>query len=607
MGKLMNDPHRLLPQMTPTFIPWPNGVNSVFADQTQHIIKPVEEYANKFLITPDGRQSMIICPPGSGKTTMIIVDLLWRIAVMAKDKDSQLFVITTPDKGVTEDIYDQLCAIFKDKYLWNTVIKDAGIRLQGVYENGTSVLGRDLEIVVCNNQLLQFGSVHHEHLKKFEITTIFSDEAHRGLGCPEGMRYTKDIGHDNPEYEAKWYWAFRDLNYLGWFGLTGTPTESQLNDTKNYQVISKDMERSEWRLPFFHKTFESIDGDEDDVENVFLQLAERNAIGKYLKNQIDLTKLSPENKLSETKLTAILRCTQSNSTRPGLKIHQCQEVWERLTKKYKNETFLYNDVELIYSIGELAIMTSNDKTGGSNNETVQYLNDEDNPYTAVAVIHIGGVGINITNLGIVCVLNHFKNKGNVSISPEQLMSRLDRCKFQWRGPFADDVSKIKDKGQRDLMIKLAVNTSSKQVFAKSTYLVRTAYANVLPNHVMVDEAEGYLKGVISTFREHNGNSSISGTERDLSYKNARKDRCEHPNCNCYDELVENSNKFSKPIREIHYQLILQVDHKDGDRENMNPDNLITLCPNRHSIKTMRNEDYLNNYTKEEPTLIRRVI
>ena len=123
---------------------------------------------------------------------------------------------------------------------------------------------------------------------------------------------------------------------------------------------------------------------------------------------------------------------------------------------------------------------------------------------------------------------------------------------------------------------------------------------------MVDEAEGYLKGVISTFREHNGNSSISGTERDLSYKNARKDRCEHPDCNCYDELVENTNKFSKPIREIHYQLILQVDHKDGDRENMNPDNLITLCPNRHSIKTMRNEDYLNNYTKEEPTLMRVV-
>ena len=49
------------------------------------------------------------------------------------------------------------------------------------------------------------------------------------------------------------------------------------------------------------------------------------------------------------------------------------------------------------------------------------------------------------------------------------------------------------------------------------------------------------------------------------------------------------------MREIYYQQILNVDHKDGNRENMNPDNFITLCPNRHSIKTMSNEDYLNSY------------
>jgi len=54
------------------------------------------------------------------------------------------------------------------------------------------------------------------------------------------------------------------------------------------------------------------------------------------------------------------------------------------------------------------------------------------------------------------------------------------------------------------------------------------------------------------------------------------------------------------MREIYYQQILQVDHKDGDRENMNPDNLITLCPNRHSIKTMENKDYLNEYYENTP-------
>ena len=62
-------------------------------------------------------------------------------------------------------------------------------------------------------------------------------------------------------------------------------------------------------------------------------------------------------------------------------------------------------------------------------------------------------------------------------------------------------------------------------------------------------------------------------------------------------LVENSTKGSKSIRELAYQKILQVDHIDGDRDNMAPENLITLCPNRHRIKTMNNEDYLNSYDK----------
>ena len=89
---------------------------------------------------------------------------------------------------------------------------------------------------------------------------------------------------------------------------------------------------------------------------------------------------------------------------------------------------------------------------------------------------------------------------------------------------------------------------------------------------------------------------MSGKERDLAYKNARKDKCEFSGCNCYETLVLESKEKSKSIRELAYQKILQVDHIDGDRENMASENLITLCPNRHSIKTMNNKDYLNEYS-----------
>ena len=40
-----------------------------------------------------------------------------------------------------------------------------------------------------------------------------------------------------------------------------------------------------------------------------------------------------------------------------------------------------------------------------------------------------------------------------------------------------------------------------------------------------------------------------------------------------------------------YELYLQVDHKDGNHLNNEPENLQTLCANCHSIKTYINKDY----------------
>jgi len=241
-------------------------------------------------------------------------------------------------------------------------------------------------------------------------------------------------------------------------------------------------------------------------------------------------------------------------------------------------------------------MTHELKTGGNNDGTINLLNDENSDYVAAAVMYIGSVGINITNLGVVSILPVVKNKGDVDNNLRQFISRMDRCKFVWRGSFANEVAQINDPKIVDNMVKLAVNTSSKKLFCSKGGLATGAYFNVRDNHVLVEDAVGFLKGLISIFRESCGYSSVSGKERDLAYKNARKDKCEFSGCNCYETLVLESKEKSKSIRELAYQKILQVDHIDGDRENMASENLITLCPNRHSIKTMNNKDYLNEYS-----------
>lgn len=45
---------------------------------------------------------------------------------------------------------------------------------------------------------------------------------------------------------------------------------------------------------------------------------------------------------------------------------------------------------------------------------------------------------------------------------------------------------------------------------------------------------------------------------------------------------------------------LDVDHIDGDSSNNDPVNLQTLCANCHRLKTMKNEDWLEN-KKKPPT------
>jgi hypothetical protein len=602
----------LLPKMYPTFIKWPFGIKTIFEDQQEHIIEKIMAQAKTCLSKPDMRQGVLYAPPGSGKTTMFIVDLFWRVAKLAKDsgKKNQLMVITTPDGGVTEDILNQLQAYYDDNDAFD-LISDAGLNWTGLFnkpiDGGKKVMGRGLEIVVCNNQML-LQEEQHEHLKKFEITMLVSDEAHRGLGCTDTDNYVTDIGHNNTKYTASWYWAMRDLKYCIWIGMTGTMTQSHKEDKENFYLISDKMEKSDWRLPFFTPDLVVYDDGywsdivDDNIKETFLNISTRNAIGKYLKDKIDFSKLSPENKLIETKVTAIIKCGATNSKNIPTP-HEVRLRWNRLCREYVGKTFEYDGVELEYDIGRMAIMTSDEKTGGTNSETVQLLNNENYDYVAVAVIHIGTVGINITNLGVASILPDINNAGSVGISIEQFIARLDRCKFIWRGTFADDLAKIKDRDQRDLMIKLAVNSSSRICFATGSHLTEKAHKEVVKNHVTTEDAEGYLQGLISIFREQSGYSSISGQERELSYKNARKERCEFPDCQCYKELVEDIKELSKPIREIHYQQILQVDHKDGDRENMNPDNLITLCPNRHSFKTMENKDYLNKYYEDKPVII----
>jgi hypothetical protein len=65
----------------------------------------------------------------------------------------------------------------------------------------------------------------------------------------------------------------------------------------------------------------------------------------------------------------------------------------------------------------------------------------------------------------------------------------------------------------------------------------------------------------------------------LKYRGYKKDHCENELC---------------PIKgRIYEAYILDVDHKDGNKENDDPSNFVTLCCLCHRLKTYSSRDFVN--------------
>ena len=604
----MNYPFEI--QRVPAFLGTKN-ITHLFQDQYDHIVKPVMEVAEKALDGQvDPRMSGMLCPPGSGKTTVFNIDLIWRVATLAVKKNStnNLIIITAPDITIVEDNLNLLNEFWEDNAILDYLLKEHGLDWRGLYQNPSEIRGRGLEILVCSIQKATGDQFHH--LKKHPILMKVSDEVHRGLGCPEGGEgnsYVVDVGHSNSEYEAKWFSAINELQPKMWFGLTGSETHSMRNNDKYYNNISDKMEKSEWRLPFFSNYMRQYTGgykgNQELVEDFYIKLAKRNAISKHLHSKIPTKYLKTPtlSKLNEIKTSGMLKCGVSSSI--YMEPDQVVRLMDTLNEKYENETFVFEGERLSYHIGSNAILTTagkvERKTGGSNGECIRRLNSEKSTYNSVAVIYIGTVGINITNCGVIAVLPVVDNMGDVDNNLYQFFCRMDRNKYgSWRGEFDYEVSQIPDAKIRDNIIKLAVNLATREAIVSEGGMAERAYNKTKETHILAEDAYGYLHGLVSLKRQ-----ITTSKEQDEIYKLYK---VENPHCEFCPQNEEGIPMCEVAARQNHLEdsdeefskwwfCDLEVDHKDGDHFNNDPENLQTLCSDEHGYKTQKNEDYLNRY------------
>jgi hypothetical protein len=308
-------------------------------------------------------------------------------------------------------------------------------------------------------------------------------------------------------------------------------------------------------------------------------------------------------KLNETKTTGMLKCglTSSIYMEPDMAV----TLMDKLNEEFKDKTFMYEGEELSYHIGSPAILTTAggvvQKTGGSNIECIKRLNSEKSSYNSVSVIYIGAVGINITNCGIIAILPCVDNDGDVDNNLYQLFCRMDRNKYgSWRGEFDYEVSQISDEKIRDTIIKLAVSLATKEALISEGGMAKRAYNKTKENHVLAEDAYGYLHGLVSLKRQ-----ITNSTEQDEIYKlyknkNPHCEVCEKnedaiPMC----EVTAQQNHLNMSDDEFNEYWFgcMDVDHEDGDHTNNDTENLFTKCKNEHQFKTMMKKDYLNRYDK----------
>ena len=93
----------------------------------------------------------------------------------------------------------------------------------------------------------------------------------------------------------------------------------------------------------------------------------------------------------------------------------------------------------------------------------------------------------------------------------------------------------------------------------------------------------------------------SQQERDLAYKQYRKDRCEREGCACYENFVDNppENSLERGLsweeRIKNHEQQLEVHHINEDHNDMRPENLVTLCSNAHGSYSAHDNAGANRY------------
>lgn len=592
--------------------------------QKQYLVDNLIDGIRKNKKSKDKKHLVLEAPTGSGKTHTIVYRAIFEIIENFHKKGTDSFNIffLAPTQECVDEPYDLLMS-YNHSYADKKLIRVYDSKAFKAATTEDLKMDGDVRIFVMTTQFFYrwYENSDFKNLDDFPYPYpdfIINDEAHRGLGVPDASTTKEDKGSYIKDWEPKWYDLQNKMleqqeRQTTIVHLTATPTQSQRMMTmKGADVFIK--------LPVFPKSKESNtftrivyfgDGNKKKWERTEWEKIFKKRLDEvvwHFKENENLQKMisddtwkKMEGKIDKMAPGIIIQLARQDSDN-GITLKKAEEM---IKPRMEKEKIDYDSF----------ISTSKKKSFG--NEKIKRMSDgiilanspkHINRPLIMLVVESGKMGINIPRLEMAFIVK-IPSQQKIHNNQTQFVARTGRLPYFRDHDTAIDYIRNLDisKEQKSFVIDYYTSMCTSFVFMPNNSelmkMVEEFYTRDTFN--LIEGSKYMYNGVF-------GNQSkkiISGyrrafTREQIDNSPFRKQYCEaHPDGKCkaltikgYDDIY-GKDKLGDSNQQI--EKSLQVDHKDGNRYNNHPSNLITVCPNVHMFKTQRQKDYLNTYPKNE--------
>ena len=611
-------------------------------DQEINLFDNVFDAIDLSIKIKDNRIIMVEAPTGSGKSTIIVKITI--PTMIKKFPGTGCIVYTSPDSGCVEAPYKK----FRNEWD-NKVIKcDDGtykrIRVRNkdlikmAWELGEETDDDVVDVWFVHTKWLgQTWIEYRTPNKKKKIAVpdfVLVDEIHYGFGTVDATTVFEDSGRHSKNVDPKWLNTISGMASHGSrvIGYTGTPTKSQQGLTGPGAI----------RFNFLPPMIKNPD------TSTFSLLLKPEYEAKSIRNDLklvhDLGKavIETDNEQCTRWINEILPSTWEKIKSIGIEKMMAASIMKSAQKNAKNGLPLKNKshekdiLAFTKALGaDFATSTSDEKKYVScmgdilvstASDIIDLANDKTN-YNRPLILSLmmqGNMGWDITRIKHIVWLTNPTGYDKVTNMQVQTMGR-PRLPF---GIFShlDMATKIADldvsNEQKELVARYVVfHSTSTIIISNKSPKLEKAFENYSENTYTPEEGlKLYLDEIANTKNKTKTKKSKQNVSPkfSVSYSANKLNQLYKKNyCECCSEVglidkngktrCENdarlvrANERGYPFNDSEWNTTwfssLILDHRNGNRTDYNPSNLITRCGTSNQVKTFDAKDYLNSYDK----------